>query len=222
MKVTGIILAAGNSTRFGTGKNKNLFEINRKPVIQNSIETFNNSDKINDIILVIKEEEKLHFENIVNDIALRKPIKYIAGGASRKGSVYNALNNINSDFVVIHDGARPNIKLEYIDKLLKEMENYKGATIGVRSKDTIKICDENQVVISTTNRKNTWIIQTPQCFDTKILKSAHEKFDKDDESITDDCMVLEKCGYDVKIVSGDYSNLKVTTFDDINFINIEK
>lgn len=218
MKVTGIILAAGNSTRFGQNKNKNLFKVNGKPIIEHSIDAFNKSDSIDDIILVIKEEEKACFEEIINNIKLDKPIKYVNGGRTRKGSVYNALNETNADFVVIHDGARPNIKIEYIDNSLKEMRNYKGTTIAVKSKDTIKICDDKQVVVSTTNRQNTWLIQTPQCFDRKILKESHEKFDINDESITDDCMVLEKCGYQIKAIEGDYSNIKVTTYDDVNIL----
>lgn len=218
MMVTGIILAAGNSTRFGQNRNKNLFEVKGKPIVQYSVEVFNNSPKIDDIILVIKEDERLYFEGIINEMSLNKPIKYVYGGSSRKASVYNALNNTMADYVVIHDGARPNIKLEYIDKSLDEMYKFKGTTIAVKSKDTIKICDDSQIVQSTTNRKNTWIIQTPQCFDRKILKGSHEKFDLNDESMTDDCMVLENCGYQIKIIEGDYSNIKVTTFDDMNIV----
>ncbi|MCI8519046.1 MAG: 2-C-methyl-D-erythritol 4-phosphate cytidylyltransferase [Clostridia bacterium] len=218
MKVTGIILAAGNSTRFGQNKNKNLFTVKGRPIIEYSVEAFNAADKVDDIILVIKEEEKEYFENIVNTMKLNKSVKYVYGGASRKASVYNAISQTTADYVVIHDGARPNIKLTYIDKSLEEMENFKGTTIAVKSKDTIKICDNSNVVQNTTNRQNTWLIQTPQCFDRNILKNAHEKFDLNDESITDDCMVLEKCGYQIKVIEGDYSNIKVTTFDDMSIV----
>lgn len=218
MNVTGIIVAAGDSTRFGQNKNKNLFEINGKPIVQHSIEIFNESSKINDIILVIKEEEREFFNDIVKGIKTNKNIKFVKGGKTRKESVYNALCATKADFVVIHDGARPNIKLDFIENSLNAMKEYKGSTVAVKSKDTIKICDESGVVVSTTNRQNTWLVQTPQCFDRRILKESHEKFDKGDESITDDCMVLEKCGYDIKIIEGDYSNIKVTTFDDIKLL----
>ena len=90
------------------------------------------------------------------------------------------------------------------------MKNYNGATIAVKSKDTIKISDHNGVVISTTERKNTWLIQTPQCFKRGILLNAHEKY-KDNENITDDCMLLEIEGEAVKLIEGDYTNIKVTT-----------
>ncbi len=218
MKVTGIILAAGNSTRFGKDRNKNLFEINGKPIISYSIEVFNNSNNIDDIILVIKEEEKLYFEDVVSKIPLNKELKYVNGGLTRKGSVYNALCVTDADYVVIHDGARPNVKLNYIENSIKAMEEFKGSTIAVKSKDTIKICDDNQVVKSTTKRVNTWIIQTPQCFDKEVLKSAHEKFDINDEKMTDDCMVLEALGYPIKVIEGDYSNIKVTTYSDMRIV----
>lgn len=215
--VTGIIVAAGNSTRFGQNKNKNLFRVNEKPIIQYSIEIFNKSEKINDIILVIKEEEKEYFEGIVKKINLNKPIKYVYGGKERKDSVYNALKETTSDIVIIHDGARPRVKMEYIDKCLEEMEKFKGATVAVKSKDTIKICDNEGVVIETTKRENTYLVQTPQCFDRKTLTELHEKF-KNEDGITDDCMILEKGGYKIKIVEGDYTNIKVTTFEDLHLV----
>ena len=90
------------------------------------------------------------------------------------------------------------------------MEKYNGATIAVKSKDTIKISDDNGVVISTTERKNTWIIQTPQCFKREILVQAHERF-KNNETITDDCILLELSNQKVKLIEGDYTNIKVTT-----------
>ena len=218
MKVTGIILAAGNSTRFGQGSNKTLFKLNGKAVIENSLNVFNNSECIDDIILVVKDEERNYFDDIIKRLALKKQVKYVKGGNSRKASVYNALKATECDYVVIHDGARPNVKEEYIAKGIEELGNFKGVTVAVRSKDTIKICDDNQVVQETTNRKNTWIIQTPQCFDKKLLKSLHERFDENDEHITDDCMILEECGYKIKIIEGDYTNIKLTTYDDINFL----
>ena len=172
--VTAIIVAAGDSTRFGQNKNKNLFEVNEKPIIAYSIEVFNKSKNVNDIILVIKQNEKEYFENIIKDIKLEKPLIYVNGGKTRMESVYNALRKTTSDIVIIHDGARPRLKEEYIDKCLEQMEEFKGTTVGVKAKDTIKICDDNGVVIETTKRANTYLIQTPQCFERKTLLELHE------------------------------------------------
>ena len=96
------------------------------------------------------------------------------------------------------------------------MSNFKGVTVGVKSKDTIKITDDNGFVTHTTKRSNTWIVQTPQCFDKRILLDLHEKY-KEIE-VTDDCMLLEKGDYKIKIIEGDYTNIKVTTYEDINII----
>lgn len=110
------------------------------------------------------------------------------------------------------------IKQRFITDSINEMDNFNGTTIAVKSKDTIKISDDNGVVEKTTLRKNTWVIQTPQCFNRKILFAAHEKY-KDDETVTDDCMLLERENEKIKLIEGEYSNIKVTTFDDINLVN---
>ena len=109
---------------------------------------------------------------------------------------------------------------EAVDELnaaTEEMNKFKGVTIGVKSKDTIKITDDNGIVINTTKRSNTWVIQTPQCFDREILLNLHEKY-KDTE-VTDDCMLLEKDGHKIKIIEGDYTNIKITTYEDIKIIS---
>ena len=214
--ITGIILVAGNSTRFGKNRNKNFEIVNGKSILSYSLTVFNKNSYIDNIVIVSKEEEKGEVNNIIKQENIDKRIDVVIGGASRKESVYNAIKSIDSDIVIIHDGARPLIKQEYINNAIEEMINYKGVTIGVKSKDTIKIADDNGIVESTTKRSNTWIIQTPQCFDRKILLDLHVKFN--DSIVTDDCMFLEKEGYKVKIIEGDYTNIKLTTYEDVNII----
>ena len=215
--VTGIILVAGNSTRFGKNRNKNFEIIRNKSILSYSLSAFDKNKYIDNIIVVIKENDREQVENIIKKEDLNKKIDIVLGGCSRQESVFNSLNNTNSDIVIIHDGARPAIKQEYINKSIEEMENFKGVTIGVKSKDTIKITDDNGIVLNSTKRSNTWIIQTPQCFDRKVLLDLHKKYMKDD--VTDDCMLLEKDGYKVKLINGDYTNIKVTTYEDINIIS---
>ena len=214
--VTGIILVAGNSTRFGRNRNKNFELINGKTILSYSINAFDKNLYIDSIIVVIKQDDRQIIEKIINEEEINKKIDIVIGGSSRQESVYNAIKVAASDIVIIHDAARPAIKQEYINKCIKEMIEFKGVTIGVKSKDTIKITDDNGIVIDTTKRSNTWIIQTPQCFDRKILLDLHKKY-KNTE-VTDDCMIIEKGGYNVKIIEGDYTNIKVTTFDDMNYI----
>lgn len=214
--VTAIILVAGNSTRFGQNRNKNFELINSKSILSYSINAFDKNQYIDNIIVVIKQDDKETAYEIINQENTTKKIDIVLGGNSRQESVYNAIKNATSDIVIIHDGARPAIKQEYINAAIEEMNNFKGVTIGVKSKDTIKITDDNGIVLNTTKRSNTWIIQTPQCFDRQILLDLHEKY-KEDE-VTDDCMLLEKGDYKVKIIEGDYTNIKVTTYEDINII----
>lgn len=214
--VTAIVLAAGNSTRFGKNRNKNFEIINGKHIVSYSLEAFDKNIYIDNIIVAIKECEMKQVQSIINSQSLTKKVDMIIGGNTRKQSVYNCIKNINSDIVIIHDGARPLIKQQYITNCIENMKNFKGVTIGTKSKDTIKIADNNNTVINTTNRNNTWVIQTPQCFDRSTLLDMHEKYKNDD--VTDDCSLLEKNGYQVKIIPGDYSNIKITTSEDLNIV----
>lgn len=214
--VTGIILVAGNSTRFGQNRNKNFELVNGKTILSYSINAFTNNKYIDNIIVVIKKDDENTVRKIIDEQKVSKKIYIVLGGSSRQESVYNAIKNTKSDIVIIHDGARPAIKQEYINKVIEEMDNFKSVTIGVKAKDTIKITDDDGIVINSTKRSNTWAIQTPQCFDKKILLELHEKYKKTE--ITDDCMLFEKDGYAVKILEGDYTNIKITTHEDINII----
>ena len=214
--VTAIILVAGNSTRFGKNKNKNLELINGKSVLSYSLKEFNDNGYVDNIIVTVKKEDMDNVKMIIKEQLLIKKIDIVFGGSTRQQSVYNSIKDTKADIVIIHDGARPAIKQEYISECIESMEKFEGATVGVKSKDTIKIADDNNIVTSTTKRSNTWIIQTPQCFDRKILLDMHEKFKS--EEVTDDCMLLEKGEHKVKIIEGDYTNIKVTTAEDINII----
>lgn len=214
--VTAIILVAGNSTRYGQNRNKNFEAINDNNVLSFSLDKFDNNQYIDNIIIAVKEEEQDRVLDMVKTFNPKHNINLVFGGSTRQESVHNCLKNTDSDIVIIHDGARPAIKDEYITKCIEHMDRYKGVTIGVKSKDTIKITDDNGVVIDTTKRSNTWLIQTPQCFDKDILLSMHEKF-KNDE-VTDDCALLEKGGYQIKMIEGDYTNIKITTYEDLAIV----
>lgn len=215
-KVTAIILVAGNSTRYGKNRNKNFEIINERTVLSYSLKEFDNNQYIDNIIIAVKEDEMQRVEKIVNAENTIKNVSLVIGGNSRKESVYNCITATDSDIVIIHDGARPLIKQEYINKCIESMNQFDGVTIGVKSKDTIKITDDNCIVIDTTKRSNTWIIQTPQCFNRNILLKMHEKYMN--EEVTDDCGLLEMDNYKIKIIEGDYTNIKITTFGDLNIV----
>ena len=215
--VTAVILVAGNSTRYGQNRNKNFENIQGKPVILYSLEEFHKNRYIDNILIGAKEEEIPIIKNILQKEQFTKPIDMIVGGNSRQETVYHCIQQTEADIVVIHDGARPAIKQEYINQCIESMKEFEGATVGVPSKDTIKITDENNIVVDTTKRSNTWIVQTPQCFERKSLLEMHEKYKN--EEVTDDCMLMEKGNYKVKILEGDYTNIKITTYSDIAAIN---
>ena len=215
-KVTAIILVAGNSTRYGQNRNKNFEVINKRTVLSYSLNEFDKNQYIDNIIIAVKEDEMQRVEKIVNAENTIKNVNLVIGGNSRKESVYNCITATDSDIVIIHDGARPLIKQEYINKCIESINQFDGVTIGVKSKDTIKITDDNDIVIDTTKRSNTWIIQTPQCFNRNVLLKMHEKYMN--EEVTDDCGLLEMDNYKIKIIEGDYTNIKITTFGDLNIV----
>lgn len=214
--VTAVILVAGNSTRYGQNRNKNFEMIHGKTVMSYSLNAFHENSYIDNIIIGAKKEEISVIQDIIQKEQLTKPINIVVGGNSRQKTVYHCIQKTEADIVIIHDGARPAIKQEYINQCIESMEEFKGATVGVPSKDTIKITDENNIVVQTTQRSNTWIIQTPQCFDREILLELHKKYEA--EEVTDDCMLLEKNNDKVKILEGDYTNIKITTYEDLNII----
>lgn len=214
--ITAIILTAGNSQRFKKGTNKNFEILKGKTVLAYSLLAFEKNKYIDSIIIAAKENDLPIIKDIISNENLNKPTKIIIGGNSRKQSVYNCINAIKSDIVIIHDGARPLIKQEYITECVKNSLKFKGITTGVKAKDTIKISDSNNIVINTTNRNNTWLIQTPQCFDRVTLLNAHIKHSNEDA--TDDCFLLEKEGCEIKIINGDYSNIKITTIEDLYIV----
>lgn len=214
--VTGVILVAGNSTRYGQNRNKNFETINGKTVMLYSLEAFHQNAYIDNIIIGAKKEEIPIIQNMIQKRQWSKSINIVIGGNSRQETVYHCIQKTNADIIIVHDGARPMIKQSYINECVEAMKSYKGATIGVPSKDTIKITDENNVVIQSTQRSNTWMIQTPQCFDRKTLLELHKKYET--EKVTDDCMLLEKNQDKVKILEGDYTNIKITTYEDFDSI----
>ena len=216
-KTTAVLLVAGNSTRYGKGKNKNLEEIHGKSILSYSLDVFSACPEISDVIMVIRPEDQENISSILRKDYSIKPIKLVYGGNTRMESVYHALEECHSNFVLIHDGARPYIQNRYVEECVQAMGEYHGAVVGVPSKDTIKIVNEAGEIVSSTDRSFTWCSQTPQCFHLDTLLKAHEKY-RGDSSVTDDAMLLEREGYKVKMIRGDYQNIKVTTPEDYHTI----
>ena len=210
-KVTAVLLAGGSGTRFGADGNKVYVNACGKPILQYSVDVLEGHPGIDERILVVKDGE----QELAGQLALTKPWKLVTGGETRQESVRHGILAAEGEIVLIHDSARPLIRSVYVSRCLEAVETVPGCTVAVRSKDTVKLGDEEDLVVQTTERARTWIIQTPQCFRRDVLLAAHERF-RGRADITDDCMLLELSGEPVRLVEGEYTNIKVTTPEDLS------
>ncbi len=206
---------------------KQYLNIREEPILARTLKSFQNSKYIDDIIIVTGKNQITFCEKeIVEKFKIKKVSRIIEGGRERQESVFKGLKALNNDtdIVLIHDGVRPFIKEEHIEKIIKETLQFGNCVLGVKVKDTIKICDEKNIIQSTPERKYLWIAQTPQAFKYNIIMSAHKKAFEDGFIGTDDSMLVERIGHKVKITESDYDNIKITTPEDLFFANaiIEK
>ncbi|MFA9464305.1 MAG: 2-C-methyl-D-erythritol 4-phosphate cytidylyltransferase [Velocimicrobium sp.] len=216
MKTTAIILAAGKGKRMRSDVPKQYLEVSGKPLLFYSIKAF--EDSCVDEIMIVMDDVKYGKEQIVNRFGFKKVVNIIVGGKERYHSVYCGLNAAKgSDYVLIHDGARPFITKQQIEVLLAETYQAGACVSGMPVKDTIKIADKRNQVKETPNRDDVWMVQTPQVFSYSLIKNAYDRFMEDDrKEVTDDAMVLEKYGsHSVKLVKTSYRNIKITTPEDI-------
>lgn len=211
MKFSAIITAGGTSSRFGK-TNKLLEKIHSKEVIEHTVDAFLAVDEIVEIIICanasIIEHLKVLFKNVAK-------VRIIEGGQTRQASVYNGLQACSgADYVLIHDGARPMISVEIIEKSMVAVQEQKALTVATKTTDTIKKVDENLRIIETVDRSCLFNTQTPQVFEFNLIKDAHEKLKG--QNFTDDAGMLEALNCDVYVLEGEYKNIKITTQSDIN------
>ena len=213
--VTAVIVAAGNSTRMG-GVNKQFLLIDGVPVLIRSLRAFAECDFINEIVISAREEDIPKMYSMIREYRVLKVKEIVKGGETRQQSVFNAIRVSSpfSEYFAIHDGARPLVsEKEIADTVLTAFETKAAATAG-KVKDTVKIADENGVIISTPDRSKLWAVQTPQVFERRLYLSAIDAV-KDSENFTDDCKLIEEYGAQVRLVEGSYDNIKITTPGDI-------
>lgn len=213
MKFSAIITAGGTSSRYGN-KNKLLEKINGKEVIKYSAEIFLNHNKIDEVVICANKSIIPELEKFFDKTS---KLKIIEGGSTRQESVYNGLAEISGDYVLIHDGARPVISSELIDRILKIIPEQKALTVATKTTDTIKVI-KNGKVVKTLNRDELYNIQTPQAFETNLIKEAHEKLKG--QSFSDDAGMVEAIEKDVFIFDNDYKNIKITTKNDLDIAKI--
>lgn len=218
-KVAAIIVAGGSGKRMGMSIKKQYILLKDKEVLAHTIEKFNNSKEIDEIVVVVGEEEIETTQiNIIEKHHYTKVTKVVAGGKERQDSVYNGLISLGKDvkYVMIHDGARPFIKRETIKKTLEVTKEKKACVVAVPVKDTIKIVNiEDKAIKDTPVRETLWSVQTPQAFEKGLLMEAYKYGKEKDLQVTDDSMLVEAYGQKVYIVEGDYTNIKITTPEDL-------
>lgn len=214
--VTAIIVAAGNSTRMG-GINKQFLLIDGVPVLIRTLQAFEKSDLINEIIISARQDDIPKMFSMIKDYEILKVKDIVTGGRTRQESVFNAIRRSSpmSEFFAIHDGARPLVTEMIIDDTVETAFTAKAAATAVRVKDTIKIVDENNQIVSTPNRASLWAVHTPQVFERKLYLNAVDNV-VGSENFTDDCQLIEEYGEAVQLVEGSYDNIKITTPDDVN------
>lgn len=212
MSNVAVVLAAGNGTRMKIEHSKLLLEISGKTVLQRSVEAFLNISDIDEVIVVAREQDVPVFSELIDD----ERVSFVIGGSTRQQSVMNAVDVIDDcELIVIHDGARPLVKTEDIENTIRAAKDNSAAAVGVFVKDTIKVVDDDNFVTATPDRSRLFAVQTPQAFDFKLYKEAVEKAKNDGKDFTDDCQLAEYCNQRVKMVVGSYSNIKITTPDDV-------
>lgn len=222
-KYAAIVLAAGSGKRMNSKVHKQYLIIQDRPVLYYSLKEFEDS-AVDEIVLVVgKGEEEFCRREIVDKYGISKVKAIVEGGKERYHSVFEGLKQTSdADYVLIHDGARPFVNQDIIRRCMQEVQKYQACVVGMPVKDTIKIADEGGYAKQTPDRKNVWMIQTPQTFSYALIYEAYEEMLKtEDTAITDDAMVLERIkGKKSKLIEGSYRNIKITTPEDLLIANV--
>ena len=215
MKISAVIVAGGEGRRMGGPKQ--FIEIAGKPMVLRALLAFDSCGAIDEMILVVPKDEISRAKELIKKFSVKKVSAVVAGGQSRQASVYNGLKAVSedSDYVLIHDGARPLIAGRSINDLITSLKGNDACILAVPVTDTIKEVKDGREISRTLDREVLWSAQTPQGFKTSLIKEAHERAKKNGYSVTDDSLLLERLGHKVKVVWGSYENIKVTTPFDV-------
>lgn len=223
IKCTLIVAAAGFGKRMGISVPKQFLNYKNKPLLINILEVGEKSTLVEKIIVVAGKELEKKVSDLCEYYKLNKVKKIVIGGKNRQESVFNALKFCSKDDIIaVQDGVRPFFKEKYLEQTLIELEENKnifGVVIGVPVKDTVKKVDGNNLIESTPKRSKLFLAQTPQVFRGEILINSYENAIKDKFLGTDDSSLVEKYYGRVKIIEGDYSNIKITTKEDLKFLD---
>ncbi len=215
-RIGAIITGAGYSHRMGS--DKVFLPLWDKPVLAWSVDTCHSYNPIDFIVIVLNEGNVDSGNKLISERGWSKITGICTGGKRRQDSIFQGLKIMpDCDWIIIHDGARPFLTEDLLETGLKTAQQTGSAAAAVPVKDTIKLTDNDGVVLETPFRRNLWAVQTPQIFRSDIIARAFEEID---EEVTDDASMVEKAGYKVRLYMGSYDNIKITTPDDMILANI--
>lgn len=216
--VSVIIAAAGQGKRMRRKMNKTFISLLHKPVFSYSVRTFDDCPAVHRLVIVVGPEETSQMEKLLNGMKLCKPWQVVAGGSERQYSIANALTALNqkNGIIVVHDGARPLMETILVEEVIHAAMKFRAAVAGVPVKDTVKLADANNFVSQTLQRDHLWAIQTPQAFAAEVLNEAYRQAMAEGFLGTDDSALVERIGIPVKVVTGSYYNIKITTPEDLH------
>ncbi len=226
MRCAAVILAGGSGRRMNNKIPKQFIDIGGKPVLWYSIHIFSEMDFIDEIVIVSDESHREYIEKEIVDLyGFHKVSAVTSGGRERYHSVSHGLEAVSreTDYVFIHDGARPFVTAHTIERCFHYVKKYDAAVAAVRSKDTVKVGNDDGFVVSTPDRANVWQVQTPQCFSYLMIRDAYRHLIDDEDrlkaagvTVTDDTMVAKMyADADARLVESTYENIKITTPDDL-------
>ena len=221
MKATAIIVAAGEGRRVGAGISKVYLPIGGRAVLLRTLDQFFRAKRVDDVIVVIAKQDLVRCRSLLDSDPQAREQSWIvqAGGSSRQESVNRGLEKVSSDcdVVVIHDGARPFVSPELIDRVVETASARNAVVVGVPVRDTIKVISADGQILSTPARDCLWEIQTPQAFERNLICEAHQAAQRKNEVATDDAALVESLGKPVYMIDGERTNIKITLPEDLLF-----
>jgi 2-C-methyl-D-erythritol 4-phosphate cytidylyltransferase len=222
MNVAAIVPGAGKGARLKSRIQKPYIKLIGKPILARTLIKLSKNKRVKEIILAVAKEKITYAGKKIIDRYNIKNVKLVAGGRERRDSVYNALKAVSAgiDYILIHDGIRPFITDKLIEALLKAASKCGAAIAGVPVKSTLKIVGKKGFIEDTPSREMYWEAQTPQVFKRDLIEKAYKIARQKNIKATDDSMLVEKIGIRPKIVMGSYSNIKITTKEDLELAKI--
>ena len=210
MRYSAVILAAGSGTRVGLGYNKLLYKIDEETIIEKTVKVFEQDASCSEIILVISKNDEKDMRSLFGN-----RVQFVFGGATRQESSYHGVSAAHEDIVMIHDGARPYVSQDELNRCKKAMESYDAALLMVPLKDTIKVVKQD-VVDHTPERSTLMAALTPQCFKKDLICECLKKAINSQDVFSDDASVVERLSNTkVHVVMGEYTNIKITRKEDL-------